>query len=244
MKSFCLSLFLSFSLTAAGQSVDGTYVGAVLTSKNVVIITTLGNLVIGSIYLNENNKLAFTGTLADSSISGKVALLSGEQADLVMKTYGDSIMIQIIFPMDPAFGKLNWLKKYSSNPKEKLSKIFGKHKVEYDTALIGTWYLVKSLDSQGKDSTFDEEEVDYSPKGAVTFHSKKAEKIMQDFNIKAHLPSTWETSGSTIIIKLNSPRTGPSEFLQPYYFRGDTLVNTLVNKKKMMYLKKSRLASR
>jgi hypothetical protein len=231
-----LFIFLLVSNDLIGQPLDGVYAGELVSSKNAFVVSTVGNLAVGSIFLNEKEKLVFLGTFEDSILEGKINLLNGDLLILIGKLSRDSLLINLRLPLDTALVAHNChLVKISSNTKYNLKKVFGRDRSNRDELLLGKWILVEVFDQNGAKVPFENYTMEFKADGWLYVSSVTLNSQILSSGVRNLEPKTrWETVGSQIVSRFESAMFGSVEHTLNYSISGDTL--TTINGKGYKYI--------
>jgi hypothetical protein len=223
-----------------GQSFDGVYIGELVSSKNVFTISTAGNLAIGAIHLNANDKLTFLGSWNELALEGKINLLNDEVLLVNARLSGDTLYVALNSPNNPDLVKQKGiLTKISSDPKYDLKKVFHRPRPGYDERLIGKWVLVKTIDDKAMEVKSQRHSMEFRSDGWLYVYSSSLNDLTFPTGMTKIDPRTkWETDGSTIISRFESRMFGPVEFILTYQVGLDTLTTINSKNHKFIYKRK------
>lgn len=221
-----------FSTVCYAQTVDGVYVGEILSSgKNALVISTVGATVIGHVYINQNKKYSFFGSCSDQTLEGTV-FLESDKRNILGNFNGDSLSGKIQLLSGNLDSKSISLIRISKNPKYNLNKIFEPERPAFSTQLLGQWRLVKKVNSGGKPVNFDNLKYEFKPLGTLLMYSNSAKvtALKKELGIKSSFMPTakWETRDNKLDLIFGAPNIQTVTNEYEFEIKGDTLILTRI----------------
>lgn len=242
-KQILLSVFIVSIrlLTASAQPVQGVYYGALLSNKNVLVLTFKENILSGNLYLYPDEKLTITGKTEGLDLSGVI-----KSASAVWPFTGHlkNDTLYILLAEKKTTAKL---KKISSNPNYNISKLL--ESTLRDESLVGEWLHLYDLDPVGNPKSVpaiarEAKHIFYND-GREKISSPAVERQLNSINIKERQPEfRWETRNNTLTT--TGPETGMGKFYsaRQYKVSGDTLIFIISDGSKSFYIKSRQIKSK
>ena len=141
------SLILTIAIlgpNASRSRLDGVYVGPLLSSVNVVVITTQGLALNASIFSNESESLHASGSFLKNDLTLSVKMADGASLSFTGKMRFDPEELVLFDSISKTTHKLY---KVSSSTKYDVSRLFSETN---DLALFGRWVSVYAVDNRGR----------------------------------------------------------------------------------------------
>ncbi len=227
-----LFLVLLWYVPVFSQGFDGLYIGPLFSEKNAIAMRTTGSVVMGTVFINEEEKFIFFGEINGVELTGSL-IYASETWGFIGNLAGDSLLLSLT---SNKVTNNRHLKKISSNPAKNPSKFLGP--VTKDMRLVGEWTLVKKEDNDGLHLGIDEKTagMTYVILADGTFYIRFPYLIKMapnfDFSKNRY---TWSTDDSKFTkVDMTYREAITSEF----EIKADTLI--LMTKTEKMYLRKGR----
>jgi hypothetical protein len=220
MKKVIIFVLSLHSLVACSQSFEGVYTGSILSEKNVFVLSVLGEIAVGTIYLDKSEKFIFSGSVRNSKLEG-IARKDTQILELVGEVMGDSLFLTIKRDNGTVKSKLV---RASKDPKSNPGRYLNQ-KSTRDPALVGKWVFLETKDLNGRKRPPDKLSEGFSyifnADGSCIVRSRALDAF---FSEKKALPpkSTWEVIGNRLTITTGDLRPMTTE--ESYLIRGDTLI--------------------
>ncbi|EKB49166.1 hypothetical protein [Cecembia lonarensis] len=156
MRAFLLLLFLSFfmRLPSFSQNFEGTYLGSLIGSHDLILIEKDNKHYKVTLHTGENTSILSVGMKKSNGLSFEIPLNDGEELEVFAKREGDMLTLEFVLEQEKHKVSFSSLNKSSVGLKS--SSI----KEEIDKRLIGTWKekqtynldgsLNKALDNSSK----------------------------------------------------------------------------------------------
>lgn len=146
MKYFSFILMAAISISKSySQKIEGIYFGKIFTVKNALVIENKrNNEISGHIYLNESEKIFFSGTYLGTLAKLKTQTESGKEVLLDARFEREKL---VLTNPDSVNNHNRILYKISSKKNINIKILFLN---KWDSRLFGKWESFKRLDDKGK----------------------------------------------------------------------------------------------
>lgn len=218
-------LLMHQAIPSISQKIDGVYIGSIITESNAMVITTKAEVVNGNVYLTKYEKFTFLGTILKGVLEGSIRVPGGSDVEVRGKVYADSISLNL---RSYGIQQQTTLIRISSKPNFDLGKVFDNLRTRRDPLLVGKWYLVRIIDSDGKELTKRKYFYEYLEDGRTRIDKNYLRDLWEEAQREAgsranfddrFIPSnTWETNGNRLVI---SSDNGTNNYT--YFIKDDTL---------------------